>query len=142
MNDAWHMEGWKVTQTATKQKSAPGFERHPEYKLRTEAAGHRVRVTIGETVIADTHRALLMYENDMTPTYYFPRGDIDMKHFRRTDSKTYCSFKGEASYWAIESDGSDAGNAAWSYESPYKESAEIREYIAFYPGKVRIKTND
>ena len=131
-----------MPETAAKDKSAPGFERNPDYDLRIERAGHRVRATIADTIVADSENALLMYEGELSPTYYFPRGDVDLEHFQRTEANTYCSYKGEAVYWSITAEGSDAENAVWSYETPYKQSAEIEGYIAFYPSKVRVRADN
>jgi uncharacterized protein (DUF427 family) len=50
--------------------------------------------------------------------------------------KTYCPFKGEASYWTIDLGGKHAENAVWSYEAPYDEVARIKGYMAFYPNRV------
>ena len=54
----------------------------------------------------------------------------------RTSHSTHCPFKGDASYFTLESRGRTAENSVWSYETPYDEVAVIKEYLAFYPDKV------
>jgi len=65
--------------------------------------------------------------------YYLPRTDVKMERLARTQHRTYCPFKGEASYFSILG---GAENAVWSYEQPYDEMAAIKDYVAFYPEKV------
>ena len=69
---------------------------------------------------------------------YFPRDDVEMAFFTRTDQPTYCPYKGEANYFTLLMDGVFAENAVWTYEDPYPAMDEIRELVAFYPNQVEI----
>ena len=113
--------------------SAPGFKKHPEHRISTKPAGTRVRVTVKGEVIADTHDAIRMEEGSYPPVYYIPRKDVKMGRLARTEHKTHCPFKGDASYYSIAG---GPENAVWSYEQPYDEMAAIKEMLAFYPEKV------
>jgi uncharacterized protein (DUF427 family) len=92
-----------------------------------------MQVKVNGEVIADTRDALRMSEGDYPPVYYFPRKDVKMECLARTDHRTYCPFKGYASYLSLKG---GAENAVWSYESPYDEMSAIKELLAFYPEKV------
>ena len=59
-----------------------------------------------------------------------------MESLTRTTHSTHCPFKGDATYFTLESRGRSAQNAVWSYEMPYDEVAVIKEHLAFYPDKV------
>ena len=96
-------------------------------------AAARVRVTVKGEVIADSHDALALREGDYPVVYYFPRKDVKMDRLARTDHRSYCPFKGHASYFSFKS---GAENAVWSYEDPYDEMLGIKERLAFYPNKV------
>ncbi len=118
--------------------SAPGYRSHPGHRIGVKPAGVRVRVTYRGEVIADTRDAVQMEEamegSTVAPiVYYIPRKDVRMERLARTGHRTYCPFKGEASYFSLE-DGPE--NAAWSYEQPYDEMRAIRDALAFYPDKV------
>ena len=39
--------------------------------------------------------------------------------------RTYCPFKGNASYWSLKAGGEDVENLAWSYETPFEEHEPI-----------------
>ena len=87
-------------------------------------------------VVADTRAAIRLDESDYPAVYYVPRNDVKMESLTRTTHLTHCPFKGDASYFTLESRGRTAENAVWSYETPYDEVAVIKEHLAFYPDKV------
>jgi uncharacterized protein (DUF427 family) len=117
---------------------APGYGKYPNHRITTKPAGRRVRVVVKGEVIADSTDAIEMREtmegSVIAPAvYYFPRKDVKMERLERTVHRTYCPFKGHASYYSLK-DGAE--NTVWSYESPYDELLAIREHLAFYPDKV------
>ena len=61
-----------------------------------------------------------------------------MDRLARSDHRTHCPFKGDASYFSLK-DGPE--NAVWSYEQPYDEMMAIKERLAFYPDKVEISAS-
>ena len=62
---------------------------------------------------------------------YFPRGDIAMAMLDKSGKTTRCEHKGEASYYSIANKSSVTENAAWSYEEPAAEVAQIKGHLAF-----------
>jgi uncharacterized protein (DUF427 family) len=59
-----------------------------------------------------------------------------MERLVRSNHKTHCPFKGDASYFSLKG---GPENAVWSYETPYDETMAIKERLAFYPDKFEIK---
>jgi uncharacterized protein (DUF427 family) len=99
-------------------------------------AAHRVRVTHGGRVIADTRRALALKEASYPVVHYIPREDVDMSALSRTDHATHCPYKGDAAYYSIAIEGRVSANAIWTYESPFIAVHEIAGHLAFYPQRV------
>jgi adenylate cyclase len=95
-----------------------------------------VRVVLGGVVVADTTRALVMRETRLPPVYYLPRDDVRMDLMQRTDYRTWCPFKGNASYWTLEAGGVRSENCVWSYEDPLPEAEPVRGYVAFYRNRM------
>lgn len=95
----------------------------------------RVRVSVGETVIADTTRALALVEEGYPVRLYIPRQDVDMGKLARTRQVTQCPYKGEASYFSA----AGVENLAWSYELPFASVAAIRGHLSFYPDRTHIE---
>jgi uncharacterized protein (DUF427 family)/class 3 adenylate cyclase len=96
----------------------------------------RVRVEFGGETVADSRRALVLHETRLPPVYYLPRADVREDLLEPSDYRTYCPFKGNASYWTLVVGGSRAEHAAWSYEDPLPEAAPIRGHLAFYRNRV------
>lgn len=96
----------------------------------------RVVVRVGGAIVADTTRALVMRAPGTPDQAYIPREDVDMTRLVRTDLVTHCPYKGDASYWSIQSGARTVENAVWSYEMPYDDMAPIAGYLAFYADRV------
>ncbi len=114
----------------------------PEHPITLTANPKRVRVLYQDHLIADTGGALTLKEADYPPVQYIPRDDATMMFLARSDRKTHCPYKGEASYYNIVRDGVITENAVWSYEDPYPAMALIKDYLAFYPNQVEIEELD
>jgi uncharacterized protein (DUF427 family) len=108
----------------------------PDHPISISPDSKRVRVIWRGKVLADSSRALALAETTYPIVHYIPRADVDMSLLRKTAHSTYCSYKGEASYFSLVTEGAEAENAVWSYEAPFPAVAEIGEYLAFYPNKV------
>ena len=108
------------------------FAESPGYRIDFEPCGKRVRTVFAGETLADSTSVRLLHETGHLPVYYFPREDLRMDLLETSDHKTFCPFKGEASYWHVATGGRRAENAVWSYEAPFDEVAGIKDYMAFY----------
>ena len=117
--------------TETAQRSSL-YDKHPDYDVHFEACPNRIRVVFnGETIVDSTHVQYLC-ESKHDPVYYFPLADVRQDLLAVTDYVTHCPFKGDAAYWSVKVGDREAENAVWGYPSPYPETAEIKDYVAFY----------
>ncbi len=108
----------------------------PDHPITIEPNQGRVIVTLGGRVIADTREALTLREASYPPVQYIPRKDVDMAALTRSDTATYCPYKGEAAYFSIPAGGERSVDAIWTYEAPYDAVAEIKDHLAFYPDRI------
>jgi uncharacterized protein (DUF427 family) len=108
----------------------------PDHPITLTQAPERITVTVAGRRIADTRAALILQEAAYPPVHYIPRADVDMSQLERTSHQTYCPYKGDCSYYSIPAGAERSVNAVWTYEAPYAAVAQIREYLAFYPGRV------
>lgn len=111
----------------------------PDHPITITPVASRVVVRVGDTVIADTTSALSLKEASYPAVPYLPRADVDQALLQRTDHRTYCPFKGDASYYSVTPAGADGENAVWTYESPHDAVSPIKDHVAFYPNKVTIE---
>jgi len=108
----------------------------PDHPITIAPNPKRVRVTFNGRVAADTRAALTLREASLPAVQYIPRSDTDMALLERTTHASYCPYKGEAAYFSLAVEGRSSENAVWTYEAPYPAMAEIKDYLAFYPGRV------
>lgn len=109
---------------------------NPDHPITIEANPRRVRVTFAGRVVAETTRALTLREAAYAPVHYIPREDVDPALLQASTHRTYCPYKGDASYHSIEAGDRRSENAIWCYEAPYPAVAEIAGHLAFYPSRV------
>ncbi|NBD30063.1 MAG: DUF427 domain-containing protein [Alphaproteobacteria bacterium] len=96
-------------------------------------------VRAGGAVLGESNRALELTEGDYPPVIYFPRDDISMVFMDPSEATTTCPYKGKARYYDIVAKSGTIKDAAWSYEAPKPEVAEIDGYLAFYTTKVTVE---
>jgi uncharacterized protein (DUF427 family) len=108
------------------------------HSIAISPAKHRVRITHGGRVIADTRRALALHEASYPVVHYIPREDVDMSALSRTDHATHCPYKGDAAYYSVAVDGNPSANAIWTYEAPFAAVGPIAGHLAFYPQRVDV----
>lgn len=125
-----------MSEAAASGNPAPGYQKHPDHFVESELSPKWVRAVYSGETIADSKQALIVRENRHTPVYYFPRDDVRMDLAQATESHTYCPFKGEASYWTLKVGDRSEEDVMWSYETPYDEALDLKDYIAFYWSKI------
>jgi uncharacterized protein (DUF427 family) len=97
-----------------------------------------VTVAVGSTVLGQSRRAVALKEGSYPAVVYVPREDIDMSRLVRTNHKTSCPWKGQASYYSIKGDFAKFANAVWSYEDPKPDVSAIAGHLAFYTDRVTV----
>jgi len=113
----------------------PGYAQNPAHAVELCREGMHVTVVVAGEVIADSEDALTLRESDHAPVYYIPRRHVRMDRLVRSQHRSHCPYKGDASYYSLEA-GRHIENAVWSYEDPYDEVGCIKDRLAFYADRV------
>ena len=109
---------------------------HP---ITIEPTKGRVQVRINGELVADTAAALVLQEATLPAVQYIPLADVIQDRLTRTDTATYCPFKGDASYYSVTTSAGDTvEDVIWTYEQPYPAVEAIAGHVAFYPNKAEI----
>lgn len=112
--------------------------RDPYTRVDALRSSRHVQVVIGGVKVADSSRPTVLYETGLPPRYYLPLSDIRMDLLRPTGTRTYCPYKGEATYWSLEIDGERHEDLLWTYRAPLPESQKIAGLARFYNEKVDL----
>jgi uncharacterized protein (DUF427 family) len=95
-----------------------------------------IQVVFGGLVIAETRRAKRVLETSHPPVYYLPPEDVRVEHLQASPRRSWCEWKGEATYYDVVALDKTASCAAWSYLQPQSGFEQIRGHIAFYPSRM------
>ena len=99
--------------------------------IAKQVSAHYQGITLG-----DSNQMMQLQETRIAPVWYFPREDVRMDLFERSDFVSYCPFRGNATHYSLRVGNIAADNILWSYEDPFKDAAGIKDYVAFYPDQV------
>lgn len=114
---------------------APGYASHPDHRIREIPEARMVRVAVRDVTLAESKNALRVEEDGHPVRYYFPPHDVHTDRLERTDTRTRCPFKGNASYFTVTIGTDKLTDAVWSYEDPYEEHLGLKGRLAFYTEK-------
>ncbi len=96
----------------------------------------RVRIELGGVGVADSTRALRVLETSHPPTIYIPPADVDPACIQPGAGRSFCEWKGMASYLDVVAGDCCEPSAAWVYPDPVAPYEALRDHIAFYPGRM------
>ncbi len=113
------------------------FADRPDYRVDILARRNRVTVSVGDQLLADSRRCLLVDEQDHGLVFYFPPDDVRLDLFVPDDRTSVCPFKGLATYRRLDRSQEDV--VVWSYERPFPEVARLTGYVAFFQDVVDLK---
>src|SRR4051794_6507808 len=108
---------------------------HP---ITVEPTGRHVTVSVGGELVAETDAALTLQESTYPGVQYVPLADVNSAVLTRSDTTTYCPYKGEANYYHVTAGGRTVDDVIWYYEQPYAAVAPIAGHVAFYPNKADV----
>jgi uncharacterized protein (DUF427 family) len=110
--------------------------RDPRVRIDVLASSRPVMVEAGGETIAETTRALFLFETGHPVRYYIPREDVRQDLLRGSAKRTGCPYKGWASYHHLEVGGKTIEDAVWFYPQAHDEVRRVAGYLCFYPEKV------
>ncbi|HEY3019496.1 MAG TPA: DUF427 domain-containing protein [Solirubrobacteraceae bacterium] len=130
--DAWYEEDDEVR----------GHLRDPYHRVDARPSSRRVEVVSGDTLLAESERAVLVFETNLPVRAYMPRADVQAE-LVPSGKRTVCPYKGEASYWSVRlPDGSLLEDAVWSYETGRlldDGPPQIADLVAFLHDDVEVR---
>lgn len=87
-----------------------------------------------DSVLAESEDTIVVEGNQ-----YFPHDAIKKEFFKKSETKTTCSWKGVASYYSVTVNGKTNNDCAWYYPEPSDAAKQIKDYVAFWNGVKIVK---
>lgn len=106
------------------------------YGILVEQLEGLVEAYNGDTCLARSTRAKVMYETRLSPVIYFPREDVNIDLKCNNELKSFCPFKGTAQYQDLHLPDKDITSGAWSYDDAFPEARQIEGHIGFVPSTI------
>jgi uncharacterized protein (DUF427 family) len=131
--DAWSWRGAQRPSFAA--APGPGQESVWDYPRPPVLVSdpRRVRVELGDVVVADTRAARRLLETSHPPTFYLPAADVDERCLVARGGGSFCEWKGNATYLDVVAGGKTLSRAAWRYDVPIDDAfAALAGSVAFH----------
>jgi uncharacterized protein (DUF427 family) len=114
--------------------------RSPYARIDILPTSRHVRVEAGDTVLAESSRAHVLFETGLMPRWYIPKLDVRMDLLTLSETITHCPYKGTPVHYGfpVQGEGEEMVDVAWSYPTPLPESERIAGLVAFYDNRVRV----
>jgi uncharacterized protein (DUF427 family) len=114
-----------------------GHPRSPYARVDAIRSSRHIRVEMDGVILAESAAPVLLFETGLPTRHYIQRTDVFFAHLERSDTVTYCPYKGTTSdYWSARVGGGLHRDIAWSYAYPNVAVAPIAGLVAFYDERV------
>lgn len=126
--DAWYEEDEQVL----------GHPRNPYHRVDCLRSARRLRVEAAGEVLVDTTDTLVVCETTLEPRLYVEPQHVRTDLLVRSDTQTYCPYKGTATYWSAHVGDLVLEDVAWSYEDAVPESVPLQHHLSFDAARVSV----
>jgi uncharacterized protein (DUF427 family) len=127
--DTWYEEDEQVF----------GHARNPYHRVDCLRSGRRIVVEAAGVTLADTATTLAVFETALEPRLYIDPGLVRTELLESSPTRTYCPYKGTASYWHARVGDSFLTDVAWSYREPLPESLPLAHHLSFDEHRVSVR---
>jgi uncharacterized protein (DUF427 family) len=112
--------------------------RDPYHRIDILRSSRQVRVLRKGELLAESDRAMVLFETGLPPRYYLPRDDVRAE-LQPSDHVTGCPYKGIASYFSVVVDSRVTPDIVWTYTDPLPDATRIAGLLAFYGERVDLE---
>jgi uncharacterized protein (DUF427 family) len=126
--DTWLEEGRKLVH----------YPPNPYHRVDCRPTTRQLRVKAADTTLVDTHDTMILFETALSPRLYVDPTQVRTDLLRRSETESYCNYKGYATYWSAVIDDTVVDDIAWSYPDPPPESLPIKGFLSFDDAKVDV----
>jgi uncharacterized protein (DUF427 family) len=116
-----------------------GHPRDPFHRIDVHTTTRHVRVLLDGEVLAESVRAVGLFETALPPRWYLPAEDVRTQLLEPSATKTRCAYKGSASYWSARARGRLVEDLVWSYPEPQHEAEQVRGLLCFFNERVDLE---
>jgi uncharacterized protein (DUF427 family) len=114
-----------------------GHPRDPFHRIDVLPSSRPVRLELDGQALAVSSRPTLLFEAMLPTRHYLPRADVTAELIP-SETRTWCAYKGQASYFSASAGGRLVPDIAWTYAEPRHDAAQVRDLIAFFDERIDV----
>jgi len=122
----------KLDEWFVEDEQAFGHPRDPYHRIDTYRTTRAVRVSVDGEPIAESTRAVALFESGLPARFYLPTEDVRTDLLEPSAKTSRCAYKGVASYWHVRVGDTLHDDLAWTYAEPNGDVSPIRGLICFF----------
>ena len=104
---------------------------NPYHRVDCRPTNRRLRVAVAGTTLVDTADTMVVFETALAPLLYVGPSLVRTDLLRRSDTTSYCNYKGYATYWSAVVGDAVVEDVAWSYDDPLPETLPLKGFFSF-----------
>ena len=109
-----------------------GHPRDPYHRFDCRRTSEHVEIRLGGVIIAETRRAIKLFETSIPPRYYVPLDDVKAGTLSPSETRTFCPYKGEAAYYDTRAGDTVLQDGAWTLPNPLGEAVAVGNHVSFW----------
>jgi uncharacterized protein (DUF427 family) len=126
--DTWLEEGRELVH----------YPPNPYHRVDCRPTNRGLRVAVAGTVLVDTTETMIVFETSLQPRLYVAPSLVRTDLLERSNTTSYCNYKGYATYWSAHIAGRVMADVAWSYDDPLPETLPIKGYFSFDAARAEV----
>lgn len=126
--DSWLEEG----------RALVHYPPNPYHRVDCRPTTRGLRVDVQGTTLVDTVDTVIVFETALAPRLYVSPTAVRTELLSRSDTSTYCNYKGYATYFSAVVGDVTVLDVAWSYQDPLPESLPIKGLLSFDETKCEV----
>jgi uncharacterized protein (DUF427 family) len=119
------------------EETIAGHPRDPYHRIDIRRSARPIRIEVDGALLAETTGARLLFETQLPTRFYLPREDVRVE-LTPSERRSYCPYKGHASYSSADVGGRVRQDLGWTYEDAFPEVAAIAGLVAFWDERVDV----
>lgn len=120
--DAWFEEDEQIF----------GHPRDPYHRCDYRRTSEHVEVRVGGETVAETRRAVKLFETSIPPRYYIPFDDVKPDCLAPSATRGICPYKGRQAYYTVHAGDTTVTDGVWIIYEPFGEAIAVVGYASFW----------
>jgi uncharacterized protein (DUF427 family) len=125
--DAWYEEDEPIV----------SHPHDPYARIDVRRSSRHVRLELDGELLAESTRPTLLFETGLPVRFYLPREDV-RSELRPSETKTWCAYKGQATYLSPVVAGSARPDLVWFYPDPLLDAEPVTGLLCFFDEKLDV----